>query len=429
MTVPTAFFRSPFVYQTAPAPNTGSVYMNAPVAPMRSFVSQFNSGSYVSYCIKSIDGTLFEQGYGTVTTTGGTDVLARSAGNVTSGTNGAGVLVNFTGVVTVTNANPAIQDTIDLNPTTVTATTTLSPICSPLTIATMDSSSQTLTLPDARTLPLGVIRYIYRTSGGNGFSILDSSGGTVVASASASSMYALVLTANTTAAGTWAQLGATTASGYGIFTGSTTWVVPAGVTTVRVLTISGAPGSGSGWYPVGPSYGSSSGNFAVGTYSVTPGTPITISVGVGGAAGTGPAVAGLTGGTTSFGALQSSSSGTGSSFTSAGTGAAAGGSPASNGASPNVSALSILIRASIAAGAIGTAQGSNSGYYGGGGAAGLLLPGVANPSGGNGGNIDGYLGGSGGTGFGAGAGGGANHLNAVGASGGNGAQGAVYVEW
>jgi hypothetical protein len=218
--------------------------------------------------------------------------------------------------------------------------------------------------------------------------------------------------------------------GYQIISGNTTWTVPAGVTSVRVLCLSGAPGAGQG-YP-NSSYGSSSGNFAVGTFAVTPGQVISCTVGAGGLGGTNAGNA-TVGGTTSFGALLSVASGAISSPSGPGTGAALGGAPfvTTAGAIINTASLSLFTRLSISAGVAGFG-GAPANYGGGGGAGGLILPGVVNPSGGTGtsGNIGGtnINPGTGGSGYGAGGGGGPNGSSYYG-YGGNGAPGVIVVEW
>ena len=105
------------------------------------------------------------------------------------------------------------------------------------------------------------------------------------------------------------------------FTSSGNFTVPAGVTTVRAHVLGGGGGGGGG----NASYaaaGGGSGGYACGTFTVTPGEVVAVTVGAGGAGGGNP---GGSGGTSSFGALISASGGLGG----AGAGASncAGGAP------------------------------------------------------------------------------------------------------
>ena len=72
------------------------------------------------------------------------------------------------------------------------------------------------------------------------------------------------------------------------YTGSGSWVCPAGVTEVEYLVVAG--GGGGGYYNLGGGNGGGgAGGFRTGTgLSVTAGTTYTVTVGSGGVAGTGP---------------------------------------------------------------------------------------------------------------------------------------------
>jgi hypothetical protein len=105
---------------------------------------------------------------------------------------------------------------------------------------------------------------------------------------------------------------------------TTTFVVPLGVGLIRTTVIGGGGGGGgsNGDYAAA---GAGAGGFASGTFAVTPGSAIAITVGAGGVGGfAGPAgpngaagAAGTAGGTSSFGAFCSASGGAGGQFQSA----------------------------------------------------------------------------------------------------------------
>ena len=216
--------------------------------------------------------------------------------------------------------------------------------------------------------------------------------------------------------------------GYQVFTSSSTFTVPYGIYYLRVLTIGGGGGSaaatGNNGYP--GTGGSAGGAMASGTYPVTPGQTITVTVGAAGLGGGSSLAAGTAGGTTSFGSLQSSTGGAPSTGTAGATsGGSVGGAqglPSTAGGTQNASLLSLFTRASFA---VGPGGGASSASYGGsndggGGGGGITLPGVTSPTGGAP-----AFSGTAPVGFGAGANG-ANGSYGYAAAG---AQGAVYVEW
>ncbi len=216
--------------------------------------------------------------------------------------------------------------------------------------------------------------------------------------------------------------------GYQVFTSSSTFTVPYGIYYLRVLTIGGGGGSaaatGNNGYP--GTGGSAGGAMASGTYPVTPGQTITVTVGAAGLGGGSSLAAGTAGGTTSFGSLQSSTGGAPSTGTAGATsGGSVGGAqglPSTAGGTQNASLLSLFTRASLA---VGPGGGASSASYGGsndggGGGGGITLPGVTSPTGGAP-----AFSGTAPVGFGAGANG-ANGSYGYAAAG---AQGAVYVEW
>lgn len=131
-------------------------------------------------------------------------------------------------------------------------------------------------------------------NGGTGFSSVGSSG-TVLTSNGSSLVFSPLSVSNLKTV---------------IYTSSTTWTVPNGVTNVFVL-VAGAGGGGGSYNASAGTFGSSggTGGMAVGFYTVTPSSNITITVGAGGAgnnSGTGGA-----GGSSSFGAFCSATGGTG----------------------------------------------------------------------------------------------------------------------
>ena len=211
--------------------------------------------------------------------------------------------------------------------------------------------------------------------------------------------------------------------GYQVFTASGTFTVPAGVTLIRAAAIGGGgAGSGCGGHGGG---GGGAGNLATGSFAVTPGQQVTITIGAG--ASSAP---GVTGGTTSIGALLSATGGTGGASSGApGTGSAtggtggAGGGSGTQGATPSSTPLALFYVQSLSTMAGNTDDNcAGQGVYagGGGGAGGYGLPGasVAQAYSGNGF-------GAGGNGARADFTGGIIGNNAAAA----GLQGGAYIEW
>jgi hypothetical protein len=95
---------------------------------------------------------------------------------------------------------------------------------------------------------------------------------------------------------------------------TTTFTVPVGVTIMRA-TVVGGGGGGGGTNGAYGAAGGGAGGFASGTFSVTPGSAIAVTVGVGGASGL-IAASGGNGGTSSFGAFCSATGGQGGQFVS-----------------------------------------------------------------------------------------------------------------
>ena len=96
--------------------------------------------------------------------------------------------------------------------------------------------------------------------------------------------------------------------------GTTSWTPPAGVTTVEVLAVGG--GGGGTYFNSTNSAGGGGGGISRNvSYSVTPGTPIAVSIGAGGSSGTIDNKNGISGGSTTFGVLQAATGGTGGVYT------------------------------------------------------------------------------------------------------------------
>lgn len=240
-----------------------------------------------------------------------------------------------------------------------------------------------------------------------------------------------------------------------IYTGSTqTFVVPNGVTSVRVALIGGGGGGGGGAIGWGSGAGGGcGGGIAGGTIPVTPGASISVTVGAGGAGG-GDAANGSTGGVSAFGSLTAVggswgrngyynlwgqySGGSGGGSGSGGGGNAwpgyqgvpgRGGTEGSQtnsygsggyctGSGWNVDLTPLITSIPYSPGAGGYAPGGYV-YYGGGGGGGLVLNGsIVSGKPGNGDPSN--------AGAGYGGGGGGSYYTGPG---GSGAPGAIYVEW
>lgn len=99
------------------------------------------------------------------------------------------------------------------------------------------------------------------------------------------------------------------------YSANTTFMVPNGVTLLRATVVGGGGGGGgsNGSYA---GAGGGGGGFASGTFTVTPGASIAVTVGASGVGGTAGATGGA-GGTSSFGTLLSATGGQGGQFQSA----------------------------------------------------------------------------------------------------------------
>jgi hypothetical protein len=144
--------------------------------------------------------------------------------------------------------------------------------------------------------------------------------------------------------------------------GSTTWTVPAGITTVQVLVVGGGGGGGTGRGGAG---GGAGGFVQNANYSVTPGAVINVTVGGGGNGGT------TTGGSTSgsasvFGTLTAPGGGAGGNFTGGGALVGATGGSGGGGAGGSSSVGAAGTAGMGFAGGNGS-NGAGGCYYGGGG--------------------------------------------------------------
>ncbi|ABS15013.1 phage tail-collar fiber domain-containing protein [Brucella anthropi] len=92
--------------------------------------------------------------------------------------------------------------------------------------------------------------------------------------------------------------------------GTTEWVVPEGVFSVRVCVWAGG-GGGGGATSGGAGGGGGGGGYAEGIYNVLPGATIPITIGGGGAGGDATGSVGASGGASSFGTLLSATGGSG----------------------------------------------------------------------------------------------------------------------
>lgn len=237
-------------------------------------------------------------------------------------------------------------------------------------------------------------------------------------------------------------------AGFVTFTADGAFNVPVGVTSVRVLVIGGGGGGANGHQG-----GGGAGFLDTGTFAVTPGDNIAITVGVGGSGGlANPSnpIIGLTAGTGSaFGGLLSVAGGgvvsginsgghNGSSGGGAGGNSGIGGDGGSGGSDGSVSgspsmpigtgqgdytaSLALFTESSITAGAGGA--GGDSSHSGGGGGGGILVNGLG-PTAGSGTEV---FSGQGGVGYGAGGGAG-GYNGSTRYAGGDGAGGLVYIEF
>jgi hypothetical protein len=75
--------------------------------------------------------------------------------------------------------------------------------------------------------------------------------------------------------------------GYVLFTSSQNWVVPIGVSRIKIIAIGGGGGGGGGYSSTYVGGGGGSGELVYAEMLVTPGTKLNITIGAGGSAGTG----------------------------------------------------------------------------------------------------------------------------------------------
>lgn len=212
------------------------------------------------------------------------------------------------------------------------------------------------------------------------------------------------------------QTTAATGSGFPtvqVFTASTSWTPPAGVTKLKLTIVGGGGGGGGGTSASGGGGGGGSGAVASGVITVSA-SAITVTIGAAGTAGTSGSNGG-NGGTTSFGSYAS---------VGGGGGGTSGGNPYALGGSGGSSITGSLILSSI--GQLGNPgsfnSSSNTGIGGAGASAfmGMGIGGAAQPSQ--------LISGNSGAGYGAGGGGGGSNFTTGGGAG-PGAPGVVIVEY
>lgn len=188
---------------------------------------------------------------------------------------------------------------------------------------------------------------------------------------------------------------------------SSVFVVPNGVTRLKITAIGGG-GGGAGSSLSAPGSGGGGGGVTVAFVNVTPGATYTVTVGIGGNKGV-SGTAGAMGTASSFDTLVTANGGTG------GTVGGAGGAGATGGSTTGT----ILHIVAGQTGSVGVS--SYSGFAGGNGGSTFAGWGLGGTSGAN-------AAGTNGVGYGGG-GGGAGLLSSSFYAGGNGAGGAVFVEW
>jgi hypothetical protein len=176
------------------------------------------------------------------------------------------------------------------------------------------------------------------------------------------------------------------------------WLVPAGISSVKVRIWGGGGAGGTGF--TGPGGGGAGGGYCEGYYDVTPGETITITVGNGGAG------SGTPGGTSSFGALASAlggQAGAEGSPSGTGLGGAAGGTASGSGfvVSGGAGGAAFIASPNVMSGAGGGAFGGAGAVSAVAAASGAVLAGVngTSPGAGGSGGIGTGLGGIGGPGL------------------------------
>lgn len=289
----------------------------------------------------------------------------------------------------------------------------------------------------------------YQWSGPNGFSSTNQNPSIVNAQTTNDGVYSVVAIANSCTSAVDTEYVSIYVPPFEIFSSSGTFTVPPGVTSVRVLAIGGGGGGANGHQG-----GGGSGYVSTGTFAVSPGQNIAVTVGQGGDGAdqrNDNNIVGLTSGTSSsFGAFLTANGGgvtsgvnqPGGSGGSGGGGSCNGGSPGGNGGTNGNSGGSCsysggsgqggsfssffgsLTRNTVSAGPGGS--GGNMTHSGGGGGGGIRING-SGPSAGDG-NAGGSSG-QGGEGYGAGGGGGGYQSGQPRYGGGDGANGVVYIEW
>jgi hypothetical protein len=201
-------------------------------------------------------------------------------------------------------------------------------------------------------------------------------------------------------------------------TGSSTWTVPNGVTSVDVLVVGGGGGAGhnSGGGGSGGGVSSQTGVAVSGTVNVT--------VGAGGAAGTSNG-SGVNGGSSSFGSVSVSGGNRGTGFTAGAGGASVSGS----GAGGQGSSGSGVAGTRGSDGPLSSITGTSTNYAGGGGGGGWILTSAGGSGGAGGGGAGGGSAGAAGIAGTANTGGGGGSSSQSGSASGAGGSGIVVVRY
>ena len=176
---------------------------------------------------------------------------------------------------------------------------------------------------------------------------------------------------------------------------SANFTVPENVFRVRVR-LWGGGGGGGGALNVGASAsGGAGGGYAEGTYAVTPGAVIAVTIGAAGTAGLAGGANGGTGGTSSFGAFASAPGGTGGLSVTSGQAAGSAAGPVPSGGTLNRAGQPTAVAYLV--GTTALASGGGAAPFGGAGTGPSVAAGLVGgfPGGGGGGGANGFNGATG----------------------------------
>ena len=202
------------VQETSTTSGTGTLTLAGAVTGYQSFGSAIGNGNTTYYGIYANGYADWEVGIGTVTVTGGTTTLARTT--VLASSN-AGSLVNFSGAqLSVWGDMPAAKGAyFDLNGNITTnclfegftsqaaSGTTITLTASSVQNWTITGSGgQTIQLPDATTLPNGVL-FTFNNNQSSGTIVVKNNSGTTVCTTQSGAFISVTLLSNSIAAGSW----------------------------------------------------------------------------------------------------------------------------------------------------------------------------------------------------------------------------------